>query len=154
MNCIRRLLHTLVKALSDTSFMKGLKWLEGTVAKILTLGLILVIFFALLDLGNFLLRELVTEPYGFFNSTPLAIFGLFLKILIALELLENIKAYLDHQGVQVQLVIATALIAMARKLIIFDFAKSSGLDLVGLATAIFSLSISYCLVRQLKKQVE
>ncbi|QUY45504.1 phosphate-starvation-inducible PsiE family protein [Acaryochloris marina] len=154
MNSIRRLLHTIVKALSDNSFVKGLKRLEGAVAKILTLGLILVISFALLDLGNSLFRELITKPYGFFNSMILGIFGLFLNILIALELLENTKAYLDHQGVQVQLVIATALIAMARKLIIFDFAKSSGLDLAGLATAIFSLSISYWLVRQLKKQVE
>lgn len=152
MSHIYRLLHTFVKALSDTSFVKGLKWLEGTVAKILTIGLMLVIFFALLDLGNILLRELITEPYGSFISRLLDILGFFLNILIALELLENIKAYLDHQGVQIQLVVATALIAMARKLIIFDFSKSSGLDLAGLAVAIFSLSISYLLVRQLKKQ--
>jgi uncharacterized membrane protein (DUF373 family) len=95
-----------------------------------------------------LIRELFTEPYGFFNSTVLDLFGLFLNILIALELLENIKAYLNHQGVQVQLVVATALIAVSRKLIIFDFAKSSGLDLLGLAAAIASLSLSYWLIRQ------
>lgn len=143
--------HRIAKTFSDASFLQLLRWFEGTVAKILSIALIIVIFFALTDLGFILFRELTTPPYGFFNSKILDIFGLFLNILIALELLENIQAYLDHQGVQVQLVVATALIAVARKLIIFDFAKSSGIDLLGLAAAIFSLSISYWLVRQLKK---
>jgi len=126
--------------------LKGLHWFQSAVAKVLSLLLILVIILALVDLGFILTRELITEPYGFFNSTLLDIFGLFLNILIALELLENIQAYLDYQGVQVRLVVATALIAVSRKLIIFDFAKSSGLDLFGLGAAIFSLSISYWLV--------
>lgn len=147
----RRILHNIITLGGDASFLKGLHWFQSLVAKVLSLALILVIFFALIDLGYILIRELTTEPYGFFNSTLLDTFGLFLNILIALELLENIQAYLDHQGVQVQLVVATALIAVSRKLIIFDFEKSSGLDLFGLAAAIFSLSISYWLVRQLKK---
>lgn len=146
-----RSMNRIAQVFSDDSFLRVLRWFEGIVAKILSIALILVIFFALADLGFILIRELSTEPVGFFNSTVLDIFGLFLNILIALELMENIQAYLDHQGVQVPLVVATALIAVARKLIIFDFAKSSGLDLLGLAAAIFSLSISYWLVRQLKK---
>ncbi|QUY42220.1 phosphate-starvation-inducible PsiE family protein [Acaryochloris sp. 'Moss Beach'] len=143
--------RSIAKVFSDASFLRLLHWFEGTVAKILSIALVIVIFFSLFDLGFNVIRELSTEPIGFFQSTVLEIFGLFLNILIALELLENIQAYLDHQGVQVQLVVATALIAVARKLIIFDFAKSSGLDLVGLAVAIFSLSISYWLVRQHKQ---
>lgn len=143
--------RSIAKVFSDASFLRLLHWFEGTVAKLLSIALVIVIFFSLFDLGFNVIRELSTEPIGFFQSTVLEIFGLFLNILIALELLENIQAYLDHQGVQVQLVVATALIAVARKLIIFDFAKSSGLDLVGLAVAIFSLSISYWLVRQHKQ---
>ncbi|KAI9134363.1 phosphate-starvation-inducible PsiE family protein [Acaryochloris sp. CCMEE 5410] len=143
--------NRMAKVFSDASFLQVLHWFQGTVAKILSLALIIVIFFALFDLGFKVIQELWTEPVGFFQSTLLEIFGLFLNILIALELLENVQAYLDHQGVQVQLVVATALIAVARKLIIFDFAKSSGFDLLGLAAAIFSLSVSYWLVCQLKK---
>lgn len=143
--------RSIAKVFNDASFLRLLHWFEGTVAKLLSIALVIVIFFSLFDLGFNVIRELSTEPIGFFQSTVLEIFGLFLNILIALELLENIQAYLDHQGVQVQLVVATALIAVARKLIIFDFAKSSGLDLVGLAVAIFSLSISYWLVRQHKQ---
>jgi len=146
-----RSLNRISKVFSDASFLRGLRCFEGTVAKILSIALILVIFFALFDLGFTVIHELATEPVGFFQTKLLEIFGLFLNILIALELMENIQAYLDHQGVQVPLVVATALIAVARKLIIFDFAKSSGLDLLGLAAAIFSLSISYWLVRQIQK---
>jgi uncharacterized membrane protein (DUF373 family) len=144
----RRIVKGIQRFWSDTSFLHGLGWVEGTVAKILSLALVIVILFALVDLVHILIRELLTEPYGFFNSTVLNLFGLFLNILIALELLENIKAYLNHQGVQVQLVVATALIAVSRKLIIFDLAKSSGLDLLGLAAAIAALSLSYWLIRE------
>ncbi|NJM65360.1 MAG: hypothetical protein HC851_06645 [Acaryochloris sp. RU_4_1] len=147
----RRIVKGIQHFWSDTSFLHGLGWVEGAVAKILSLALVFVIVFALVDLVYILVRELLTEPYGFFNSTVLDLFGLFLNILIALELLENIKAYLNHQGVQVQLVVATALIAVSRKLIIFDFAKSSGLDLLGLAAAIAALSVSYWLIRQLRQ---
>ncbi|WP_299484874.1 phosphate-starvation-inducible PsiE family protein [Acaryochloris sp. IP29b_bin.137] len=143
--------NRIAKVFSDSSFLRVLHWFEGAVAKSLSIALVIVICFSLFDLGFRVIRELSTEPVGFFNSTLLEIFGLFLNILIALELMENIQAYLDHQGVQVQLVVATALIAVARKLIIFDFAKSSGLDLLGLAVAIFSLSVSYWLIRRLKE---
>lgn len=147
----RRSFNRINRVCSDASFLKGLHWFQSLVAKVLSLLLILVIILALVDLGVILVRELITEPYGFFNSTLLDIFGLFLNILIALELLENIQAYLDYQGVQVRLVVATALIAVSRKLIIFDFAKSSGSDLFGLGAAIFSLSISYWLVSRPQK---
>lgn len=77
------------------------------------------------------------------------IFGLFLNILIALELLENITAYLRKHVVQVELVFITALIAAARKIIILDFEKVSGDQLLGLSAAIFALAISYWLMRQI-----
>jgi uncharacterized membrane protein (DUF373 family) len=96
-----------------------------------------------------LFQSLFTSPVGFFNTTVIEILGLFLNILIALELLENITAYLRKHVFHLELVIATSLIAVARKIIIFDLDKYSGVDLVALAAAIFALSISYWLVRRL-----
>ena len=46
-----------------------------------------------------------------------------------------------------ELVIITALVAVARKIIIFDIKKSGGFDLIGLAIAILALSISYWIVK-------
>ena len=89
------------------------------------------------------------SPSGFFKSTLSEIFGLFLSVLIALEILENITAYLRKHVVQVELVIVTSLTAVARKIIILDLEKITGVSLIGLAVAILALSISYWIVRNI-----
>ncbi len=122
--------------------------MEGIISKILSIAMLLVILVAIVDLGIIITREIFSEPFGFFNRTLIEIFGLFLNILIALELLENIAAYLKQHAVQVELVIVTSLIAVARKLIILDLGKTSGAQLIGLAIAIFALSISYWIIRR------
>ena len=132
---------------TDENFLKFLKWVESLVSKILSIAMVIVILVAIVDLASFLFQNLFTSPLGFFNKTLLQLFGLFLNVLIALELLENITAYLKKHVIQVELVIVTSLIAVARKIIIFDFSKASGIDLIGLAIAIFALSISYWLIR-------
>jgi uncharacterized membrane protein (DUF373 family) len=88
-----------------------------------------------------------TSPGTFLGQPVMDIFGFFLSVLIALEILENITGYIRSHVVQVELVIATALTAVGRKIIILDLAKVSGLSLIGLALAIFALAASYWLVR-------
>ena len=131
----------------DENFLSLVHNLEKLVSKVLSVAMLLVIIIATLDLGILLFKELFSEPVGFFNTTLIELFGLFLNILIALELLENITAYLEKNVVQVKLVIVTSLIAVARKLIILDLEKTAGIQLIGLAIAIFALSISYWIVR-------
>ncbi len=86
------------------------------------------------------------------GRTLINIFGLFLNVLIALELLENLTAYLKKHVVQVELVVVTSIIAVARKIILLDFEKTSGIDLIGLGIAIFALAISYWILRRLNIQ--
>jgi uncharacterized membrane protein (DUF373 family) len=136
----------------DENFLGFLKLIESLVSKVLSIAMVIVIVVAITDLGIFLFQNLFISPVGFFNKTLIQIFGLFLNVLIALELLENITAYLKKHVIQVELVIVTSLIAVARKIIIFDFSKASGIDLIGLAIAIFSLSISYWLIRRLNSK--
>ncbi|MFM7791241.1 MAG: phosphate-starvation-inducible PsiE family protein, partial [Microcystis panniformis] len=109
-------------------------------------ALIVVIIVSLYDLVVILIRDLfTTEPVGFFSKTLIEIFGLFLNILIALELLENITAYLRKHIVQVELVVVTALIAISRKIIIFDPKKYSKDDLIALTVGTLALAASYWL---------
>jgi len=107
----------------DRNFLKLIHITENVVSKILSIALIIVIFVSLYDLMLVLVRDLFIEPTGFFNRTLIEIFGFFLNILIALELLENITVYLRKHIVQLELVLTTALIAVARKIIIFDPSK-------------------------------
>ena len=149
---LRRIIKKTFVMSEDENFLGFLKLIESLVSKVLSIAMVIVIVVAITDLGIFLFQNLFISPVGFFNKTLIQIFGLFLNVLIALELLENITAYLKKHVIQVELVIVTSLIAVARKIIIFDFSKASGIDLIGLAIAIFSLSISYWLIRRLNSK--
>ena len=144
---MKRLLRRIKEATKDDKFMHVIENIEVLVSKVLSIFMVVVILVAIADLGIFIFKELFTVPYGTFNTTLYKIFGLFLNILIALEILENITAYLRKHVFQVELVIVTSLIAVARKIILLDFDKVGGLDIIGLGIAILSLSISYLIIR-------
>ncbi len=140
----------LIKNLTkDNTFLHLIHWIENVVAKILSLALSIVILIAVFDLVLFLIQDIFENNTSSYSKSLIELFGLFLNILIALELLENITAYLKKHIVQVELVITTSLIAVARKIIIFDLQKYSNTDLVALGIAILSLATAYWLVKGL-----
>ena len=136
---------------NDQLFLVFLSKIEGFVSKALSLAMVVIILITVWDLFVFLFQTIIEDIQdpGHLTEQLIAIFGLFLNILIALEVLENITAYLRNHVVQIELVIATSLIAVARKIIILDLGKVDGLQLIGLAIAIVSLSFSYWLVRKI-----
>jgi uncharacterized membrane protein (DUF373 family) len=132
--------------------MRSIHTIENLVSKVLSVALIVVILVSLYDLVVILIKDLfTTEPVGFFSKTLIEIFGLFLNILIALELLENVTAYLRKHIVQVELVVVTALIAISRKIIIFDPNKYSKDDLIALTVGTLALAASYWLIRKVNR---
>lgn len=144
----KKILARLVRNLRSDVFLERLKQIEGIIARVLSIAMLVVILVTVIDLAIVLYQSLFSfEDDGFFRTTLTEIFGLFLSVLIALEILENITAYIRRHVVQVELVIATALTAVGRKLIILDLEKVSGVSLIGLAIAIFALSVSYWIVR-------
>ncbi|WP_421659033.1 phosphate-starvation-inducible PsiE family protein [Leptothermofonsia sp. ETS-13] len=146
---MRKLLRQFRQAFQDENFLQYVRHIESFVSKALSIGMVIVILVAIYDLGLFLITELFTTPFARFSTTSLTIFGLFLNVLIALEILENITAYLKKHVIQVELVISTSLIAVSRKIIILDLEKTSGIDLIALAAAIFALSISYWIIKRI-----
>jgi uncharacterized membrane protein (DUF373 family) len=124
---------------SDDNFLLQLKRVETLVSKVLSLAMVAVLLVLVIDLCVILAKELIAEPYGFFTTSLIEIFGLFLNVLIALEILENITAYLKKHVIQVELVIATSLTAVARKIIIFDIKTTPAPYLIGLALAVLAL---------------
>ncbi len=140
----------------DEKFLEAVESIEGIVSKILSIGMIFVTFIAIAHLSYALIEKLlltIDRPSNdSFNTTLFELFGLFLNVLIALEILENITAYLRKHVIQVELVIVTSLIAVSRKIIILDLEKKSSSDLIALAVAVFSLSIGYAIVHQTNKR--
>ncbi len=145
---MKRLWRWLVYYWQDEPFLDIVGGVESLIARLLSLAMILVISVATGDLIRLLISDLSSEPRGFFSQNLFVIFGAFLNILIALEILENITAYLRKHVFQVELVIVTSLIAVARKIIILDLEKTSGLSLIGLALAVIALAVSYWLIRR------
>lgn len=148
----KRLRKYIAWRTSDEGFLRGASQFETLVSKVLAITMLVVIIVIILDLMRFLITALLNPTdQGFFAATLSEIFGLFLSVLIALEILENITAYLKRHVVQVELVIVTSLTAVARKIIILDLEKITGSQLLGLSLAVISLSISYWIVRNLHR---
>jgi uncharacterized membrane protein (DUF373 family) len=135
----------------DAAFLHLTEGIENLVSKILSLGMILVAIMAITHLGYVLIETIFDSLYkpsaSTFNGTLFRLFGLFLNVLIALEILENITGYLKKNVIHVELVIVTSLIAVSRKIIILDLEKKNSTDLIAMGIAVFALSISYALIR-------
>ncbi|HLO89025.1 MAG TPA: phosphate-starvation-inducible PsiE family protein [Nostocaceae cyanobacterium] len=145
---MKRTFHKLIKVFKhDETFNFVIEHVEVIVAKVLSIFMVIVIFAMLIDLGIFLYKELFTTSYDRITDVVFKVFGFFLNVLIALEILENITAYLKKHVFQIELVIATSLIALARKIIILKLDEVTGTQIIGLGIAILSLSICYFIVR-------
>ena len=81
----------------------------------------------------------------------LEVFGYFLLVLIGVELLETLKAYLRKDVIHVRVVLEVALIAMARKVIIQEPNAVSASTLFGIAALILALGIVFYFERQSPK---
>jgi uncharacterized membrane protein (DUF373 family) len=150
---LRKVVRTIGGVGSDQQFLNLIENVETAISKILSLAMVFVILIAVTDVIVLLIKEILNPSVGTFNDLLVKLFGVFLNVLIALELLENITAYLRKHVIQVELVIVTSLIAVSRKLIILDLQKVEGSELIGLAIAILTLSISYWIIRHTKPSV-
>ncbi|MDD1414680.1 phosphate-starvation-inducible PsiE family protein [Dolichospermum sp. ST_con] len=149
---MRKLIKRFLEVTSDKSFIHLIEIIEVIVSKLLSLLMVIVIFATLADLAIFIFWEILSPEKGRFSQTLFQTFGLFLNVLIALEILENITGYLKKHVLQVELVIATSLIAIARKIIILDLKVTEGIEIIGLGIAVLSLSISYWIIRSSHSQ--
>jgi uncharacterized membrane protein (DUF373 family) len=113
--------------------------------------LAVVVLLSTVHLGVLIIQEIWTPP-RFLIRVPglLEIFGYFLLVLIGVELLETLKAYLSKDVIHVRVVLEVALIAMARKVIIEEPHSVPGLTLIGIAALILALGIAYYFERLAK----
>jgi len=91
-------------------------------------------------------RAMAPPTFMLTISDMLAMFGAFMAVLIAMEIFVNITIYLKEDVIHVKIVMATALMAIARKVIILDLTELEPAYLWGLASVVFAMSIGYWLV--------
>jgi len=111
--------------------------------------MVVTISLATIELGWLIIKDIITPPVILLEIQELLdIFGLFLLVLLGIELVSTLKTYLTENEVHVEVVFAVALIAIGRKVIILDVKEISSLSLMGIAAIIISLSVGYYLVKQ------
>ena len=115
--------------------------------KVLAVLMVLVILWGIGDVVYLLYQQVLAPPFLLLNINDiLATFGSFLAVLIAIEIFVNISLYLSSNVIPVRLVVATALMAISRKVIIFDFTEIAAAYVYASAVVIFSLGLTYWLI--------
>jgi Predicted membrane protein len=119
----------------------------------LTGMLIVVVVLSTGHLGV-LIEEEVLKPPRFLIPVDglLEIFGYFLLVLIGVELLETLKAYIKKDVIHMRVVLEVALIAMARKVIIAEPDHLPSLALFGMASLILALGVAFYIECKVQKQ--
>ena len=115
--------------------------------RILAVLMTLVIIWGVAYVVMVLYRDLKTPPVMMLNiSDILGLFGAFMAVLIAIEILINIIIYLRDDVIHVKIVMATALMAIARKVIIMDFTKITPDYVLAVAAVVLAMSVGYWMV--------
>ena len=115
--------------------------------RILAVLMVLIIFWGIFDVVWVVFQRLKSPPVMILKiSDILYTFGSILVVLIAVEIYENIIMYLRQDTIHVQLVVATALMAISRKVIVFDFKEISPVFIWATASVIVALGITYWLI--------
>lgn len=118
-----------------------LKKFEKVVTATLVVLMVVVVLLATIELGWIIVQDIVTPPVFLLEINELLdIFGLFLLVLIGVELLVTIKAYLRNNVVHFEVVLTVAMIAIARKVITLDVKDLPAMTLVGIAAIIVALA--------------
>ena len=127
-----------------------IKRFEKGVILVLVLLMAVVLLLSTVELAWIIIQDVMSPPVFLLDINELLdIFGLFMLVLIGIELLETIaKTYMSESTDHAQIVMAVAIIAIARKVIILDVKELSGVALVGIAAIILALSIGYYLIKK------
>jgi uncharacterized membrane protein (DUF373 family) len=123
------------------------QWLrryERVIVGALLAMLAVVVALSTVELGWILLKDILSPPSLLLEVDELLeVFGFFLLVLIGLELLDTIKIYFEKGSIELKVIFTVALIAIGRKIIIFDPKDYDGLQMIGVAAIIVSLVVGY-----------
>lgn len=120
--------------------------------RVLAVLMTLVIFWGVADVAYILYGRLMEEPKYLLDINDIfATFSGFMAVLIAIEIYTNITIYLKDNLIHVKIVMATALMAIARKVIVLDFTVLETNYLVGIGAVMLSTGVVYWLTHKIPR---
>jgi uncharacterized membrane protein (DUF373 family) len=130
-------------------YFRGLHRIIRFAIRVLALLMVAVILWGVGDVVYIIYDRLISPPFLILDINDIFYtFGAFMAVLIAVEIFINIRLYLGTNVFPVQLVVATALMAIARKVIVLDFDTLTPMYLLGIAAITLALGVTYWLLRQ------
>ncbi len=138
---------------NDANYLHVIDRTEQQLAKLLGVVLVVVMLAATVQLVVQVVLALMVPGTPWMGAKLNQVLGDLLNLLIALEVLQNITSYLRRHVVQIELVLLTAMTAVARKVIVLPAgAESKPQLLAGLGVAVLALAGAFWLVRSLTMQ--
>lgn len=142
-------LHQELPLDSPDPFFRALHRVIRFAIRILAVLMVAVILWGVADIIYIIFERLNKPPFLLLDINDIFYtFGAFMAVLIAVEIFINIRLYLGTNVFPVQLVVATALMAIARKVIVLDFETLTPMYLLGIAATTLALGVTYWLLKQ------
>lgn len=140
-------LHQELPTNHPDRYIAGMHKIIQLAVKVLAALMVLVILLGVADVVYVLYQKLVQPPFFLLDINDIFyVFGAFMVVLIAIEIFINIRLYLGSHIFPVKLVVATALMAVARKIIILDEEKLSYQYVLALGVTVLALGVTYWLL--------
>ncbi len=109
----------------------------------------IVVIAAIAELAHEIVIGLIQPPGFFLGVTELLeTFGLFLMVLIGLELMTSIHMYLSDHTIHAEMMFLVALTAVTRKIVVLETVETDPLLVFALGFLILALSGGYFLIRK------
>lgn len=141
------ILHDELPAEHEDPLIRVLHIVIRTSIRFLAVLMAMVIMWSVADVIWVIYQRLSTEPLLLLDHNDLFdVFGAIMLVLISIEIFINIRLYLGSNVIPIQLVVATALMAIARKVIVLDLDDTGAMHVVGIAVTTLALGVTYWLV--------
>jgi uncharacterized membrane protein (DUF373 family) len=121
---------------------------EKVIAIALLTLMTLVVISGTLEVGYEIVTSFI-QPPGFFIGVSefFDVFGLFLMVLIGLELMTSIHMYMENHNIHVEMMFLVALTAITRKIVILDSSNQEPLMVFAIGFLVIALSVGYYLLK-------
>jgi uncharacterized membrane protein (DUF373 family) len=130
---------------------KGIRYVERFIIKTLIVLMALLLLMATIELVYTVYKAVVNSREDVFIidlDNLMNIFGVFLLVVIGIELLDTIKVYFRDHVIHVEVVLLVAVIAIARKIIVMDLEKHAGIEAVGIAALMLAVAGGYLMIKK------
>jgi uncharacterized membrane protein (DUF373 family) len=141
------LLHDELTTEHEDALVRFLHIIIRFSVRVLAVLMVFVILWGIGDVIYVLYQRLLTPPVFLLNINDIfQTFGAFMAVLIAIEIFINIRLYLGTNVLPIKLVVATALMAIARKIIVLDVEKLEATYVAAIGLVTLALGVTYWLL--------